>query len=87
MALNTPVQGSAADILKIAMININNEFKKEKIKSKMILQIHDELVFNVVKKEEKKVKEIVIKYMENAYKLNVPLKVEVSIGNNLYEAK
>ena len=87
MALNTPVQGSAADILKIAMINIYNEFKKEKIKSKMILQIHDELIFNVLKKEEKKVKEIVIKYMENAYKLNVPLKVEVSIGNNLYEAK
>ena len=87
MALNTPVQGSAADILKIAMINIYNEFNKQKLKSKMILQIHDELVFNVLKNEEKKVKEIVIKYMENAYKLNVPLKVDVSIGNNLYEAK
>ena len=87
MALNTPVQGSAADILKIAMINISNKFKKEKLKSKMILQIHDELIFNVLKEEEEKVKEIVIKYMENAYKLNVPLKVDVSIGNNLYEAK
>ncbi|MBQ9023768.1 MAG: DNA polymerase I [Bacilli bacterium] len=87
MALNTPVQGSAADILKIAMINIYNEFNKQKLKSKMILQIHDELIFNVLKEEEKKVKEIVIKYMENAYKLSVPLKVDVSIGNNLYEAK
>ena len=87
MALNTPVQGSAADILKIAMINISNAFKKEKLKSKMILQIHDELVFNVIKEEEKKVKDIVIKYMENAYKLSVPLKVDVSIGNNLYDAK
>ena len=87
MALNTPVQGSAADILKIAMINIFEKLKEEKLKSKMILQIHDELIFNVLKEEEKKVKEIVIKYMENAYKLNVPLKVDVSIGNNLYDAK
>ena len=87
MALNTPIQGSAADILKKAMIDIYNEFNKLKLKSKMILQIHDELIFNVIKEEEKKVKEIVIKYMENAYKLNVPLKVDVSIGNNLYEAK
>ena len=87
MALNTPVQGSAADILKIAMINIFNELNKEKLKSKMILQIHDELIFNVLKKEEKKVKVLVIKNMENAYKLNVPLKVDVSIGSNLYEAK
>ena len=87
MAINTPVQGSAADILKKAMIDIYEVFKKEKIKSKMILQRHDELVFNVLKEEEEKVKEIVIKYMEEAYKLTVPLKVEVSFGNNLYEAK
>ena len=87
MALNTPVQGSAADILKKAMIDIYNEFNKLNLKSKMILQIHDELIFNVYKDEEEKVKDIVIKYMENAYKLNVPLKVDVSIGNNLYEAK
>jgi len=87
MALNTPVQGSAADILKIAMINIYNELNKQKLKSKMILQIHDELIFNVYKDEEKVVKDLVIKYMENAYKLSVPLKVDVSIGNNLYEAK
>ena len=87
MALNTPIQGSAADILKKAMIDIYNEFNKLKLKSKMILQIHDELIFNVIKEEEEKVKEIVIKYMEGAYKLNVPLKVDISVGNNLYEAK
>ena len=87
MALNTPVQGSAADILKKAMIDIYNEFNKEKLKSKMILQIHDELIFNVVTEEKEKVKEIVIKYMEGAYKLNVPLKVDISFGNDLYEAK
>ena len=87
MALNTPVQGSAADILKKAMIDIYNEFNKLNLKSKMILQIHDELIFNVIKEEEIKVKEIVINKMEGAYKLNVPLKVDVSIGNDLYETK
>ena len=87
MALNTPVQGSAADILKKAMIDIYNELNKRNLKSKMILQIHDELIFNVLKEEEKEVKDIVIKYMEGAYKLSVPLKVDVEIGNNLYEAK
>ena len=87
MALNTPIQGSAADILKKAMIDIYNELNKRNLKSKMILQIHDELIFNVIKDEEKEVKDIVIKYMEGAYKLSVPLKVDVEIGNNLYEAK
>ena len=87
MALNTPIQGSAADILKKAMIDIYDELNKQKLKSKMILQIHDELIFNVVKEEEEKLKKIVIKHMENAYKLSVPLKVDISIGNNLYEAK
>ena len=87
MALNTPIQGSAADILKKAMIDIYNEFNKLKLKSKMILQIHDELIFNVSKDEREIVKKIVINGMESAYKLNVPLKVDVSIGNNMYEAK
>ena len=87
MALNTPVQGSAADILKKAMIDIYSEFKKEKLKSKMLLQIHDELIFNVYNDERKKVEKIVIDKMENAYKLNVPLKVDISFGNDLYEAK
>ena len=87
MALNTPIQGSSADILKKAMIEIYNKFSELNLKSKMILQVHDELIFNVLKSEEEKVKKIVINIMENTYKLSVPLKVEVSSGNNWYEAK
>ena len=84
-AINAPLQGTSADIIKMAMVDLHNKLKN--YKSKMILQIHDELIFNVINEEEKKVKDIVIKYMENAYKLNVPLRVDVSIGSNLYEAK
>lgn len=87
MALNTPVQGSSADILKKAMIDIYNEFNRLNLKSKMILQVHDELIFNVKNDELEKVKEIVINFMENAYKLNVPLEVDVEIGKNWYDAK
>lgn len=87
MALNTPVQGSSADILKKAMIDIYNEFNRLNLKSKMILQVHDELIFNVKTDELEKVKEIVINFMENAYKLNVPLEVDVEIGKNWYDAK
>lgn len=87
MALNTPVQGSSADILKKAMIDIYNEFNRLNLKSKMILQVHDELIFNVKNEELEKVKEIVINFMENAYKLNVPLEVDVEIGKNWYDAK
>lgn len=87
MALNTPIQGSSADILKKAMIEIYEEFNKLGLKSKMILQVHDELIFNVRNNELEKVKSIVINIMENAYKLNVPLKVSVETGNNWYEAK
>lgn len=87
MALNTPVQGSSADILKKAMIDIYNEFDRLNLKSKMILQVHDELIFNVKNDELEKVKEIVINFMENAYKLNVPLEVDVEIGKNWYDAK
>lgn len=87
MALNTPIQGSSADILKKAMIEIYDEFNRKNLKSKMILQVHDELIFNVLKNEEEVVKNIVINIMENTYKLSVPLKVEVSCGKNWYEAK
>lgn len=87
MALNTPVQGSSADILKKAMIDIYNEFDRLNLESKMILQVHDELIFNVKNDELEKVKEIVINFMENAYKLNVPLEVDVEIGKNWYDAK
>lgn len=87
MALNTPIQGTSADILKKAMIEIDNIFTKENIKSKMLLQVHDELIFNVYNDEIDKVKEIVKNTMENTYKLSVPLKVSINTGNNWYEAK
>ncbi len=87
MALNTPIQGSSADILKKAMIDIYQEFNNRKFKSKLLLQVHDELVFEVVKEEEKKVIELVKEIMEHAYNLIVPLKVDVNVGTNWYEAK
>ena len=87
MALNTPIQGSSADILKMAMIKIDKEFNDRKLKSKMLLQIHDELVFNVCNDEVDEVKKLVKDIMENIYKLSVPLEVEISVGKDLYEAK
>ena len=87
MALNTPIQGSSADILKKAMIEIHNEFNNLNLKSKMLIQVHDELVFNVLEEEKEKVIEIVTTIMENTYKLSVPLKVEINYGKNWYEAK
>ena len=87
MALNTPIQGSSADILKKAMIEIYNVFKKNGIKSKMLLQVHDELIFNVLENELDKVKKIVNDCMVNVYKLDVPLKVDIQTGKNWFEAK
>ena len=87
MALNTPIQGSGSDILKKAMIDIDTEFKNKNIKSKMLLQIHDELVFEVKEEEIEIVKEIVKEKMENAFKLSVPLIVDINLGKDLYEAK
>lgn len=87
IALNTPIQGSASDILKKAMVEIYDEFQKRGLKSKMLIQVHDELVFNVVEQELEEVKEIVKNIMENTYKLSVPLKVEIEYGKNWYEAK
>ncbi len=85
-AINAPIQGSAADMIKIAMINIYKEFKSQNLKSKMVLQVHDELVFDVLKNEENTVKEIVIEQMRSAIDLDVPIEVEVGIGNNWLEA-
>jgi len=85
-AINMPIQGTAADMIKIAMINIHNEFVKNKFESKMLLQVHDELVFEVKKKELEKVKKIVIDKMKNAIKLNVNIEVEVGTGKSWYEA-
>ncbi len=85
-AINAPIQGSAADIIKVAMIRIFNRFKEEKLTSKMILQVHDELNFNVPMDELEVVKEIVTEEMENAYKLSVPLKTDCGWGKNWLEA-
>ena len=85
-AINTPVQGSAADIIKLSMIKINKELKKHSLKSKLILQVHDELVFDVPQEEVDSIKKILIENMENAYKLKVPLTVDLGIGNNWLEA-
>jgi len=85
-AVNAPIQGSAADIIKIAMINIHNRLKNENLKSKMLLQVHDELVFDAYKPELEQLKEIVKYEMENAFKLEVPLVVDMGIGENWLEA-
>ncbi|WP_369048177.1 DNA polymerase I [Tenacibaculum sp. UWU-22] len=85
-AVNAPIQGSAADIIKLAMINIYKHFEKQNFKSKMLLQVHDELVFDVHKTELEIVKPIIKFEMENAYKLSVPLDVDLGVGNNWLEA-
>ena len=87
IALNTPIQGTAADIIKKAMIEVYDELNRRNLKSKMILQIHDELVLNVYKDEIDKVKNIIKDIMERVYKLSVPLIVEVNTGINLADAK
>ena len=87
MALNTPIQGTSADIMKLAMINIYNKFKELNIQSKMILQVHDEILVDTKKEELELVSKIVKEEMENVYKLSVPLKAEVDYGINWYEAK
>jgi DNA polymerase-1 len=86
MAINTTIQGSAADLIKVAMINIQNRLEKEKLQTRMILQVHDELVFEVKASELEKVKNLVKLEMENAIKLDVPLKVDVGVGKNWLEA-
>jgi DNA polymerase-1 len=85
-AINAPIQGSAADMIKYAMINIFNEINARKLKSKMTMQVHDELVFEVHKSEVEEMKALVREKMQNAIKLNVPILVEVGVGNNWLEA-
>lgn len=86
MAINTTIQGSAADLIKVAMVNIQNRLEKEKLHTKMILQVHDELVFEVKSAELEKVKKLVKHEMENAITLDVPLKVDMGVGKNWLEA-
>ncbi len=87
MAMNAPIQGTAADIIKIAMINIDNELEARKLKSKMLIQVHDELVFEVEQGEENIILELVRRNMQNALELDVPLVVGDSFGKNWYEVK
>lgn len=85
-AINAPIQGSAADMIKVAMINIDAALRKENFKTKMILQVHDELVFDVYKPELETVKPIIEQYMKNALPLKVPVEVGMGIGENWLEA-
>ncbi len=85
-AINAPIQGSAADIIKMAMISVHAEMKKKQVKSKMILQVHDELVFDVHNSEEELMQDLVRKAMEKAVKLSVPMEVELSLASNWLEA-
>jgi len=85
-AVNAPIQGSAADIIKIAMINIHKKLSESSYKTKMLLQVHDELVFDVFKPELKELKEMIQSEMENAYSLSIPLDVELGQGDNWLEA-
>ena len=85
-AINSPIQGSAADIIKIAMIRIYHRFREEQLRSKMILQVHDELNFSVYPEEKEKVQQIVIEEMEHAYSMQVPLEADYGWGKNWLEA-
>ena len=87
IALNTPIQGTSADIMKIAMVKIFNEMQEKKLKSKMLLQVHDELIFDVVKEEKDILEELVKRNMETCVKLKVPFKVSSDYGTDWYEAK
>ena len=87
IALNTPIQGTAADILKLAMIKIQDKIDELNLNSKMLVQVHDELVFEVMNNEVEEMTNIIRDIMENIYKLNVPLKVDIEYGKTWYEAK
>lgn len=87
VAINMPLQGTASDIIKLAMINVSSQLEKQKLKSKMVLQIHDELIIDCPPNEVEKVEKILKNEMENVIKLLIPLPVEVSSGSDLYECK
>ena len=87
VAMNTPIQGTAADIMKIAMLKVNKELQKRELKSKIILQVHDEMMIEALENEKEEVKEILKTSMENAIKLDVPLIAEISEATNWYDCK
>ena len=86
MAVNTPIQGSAADLIKVAMVRIHRVLQQKKMETSMLLQVHDELVFEAPKGEAEEAGKLIAHEMENAIQLKVPLKVEVGIGKNWLEA-
>ena len=86
VAINAPMQGTAADIIKLAMVRIHDRLRNEKLRTKLLLQVHDELVFDVFLEEEDHVKELVRDLMEGALKLDVPLVVDMNVGKNWLEA-
>ena len=85
-AINTPIQGSAADIIKIAMINIHEWMRNENLRSKMIMQVHDELVFDMHKEEQDFLKRKVEEFMKHAYPLKVPMEIGIGVGENWLKA-
>lgn len=85
--MNAPIQGTAADVIKIAMVKVNEELKNRKFKSKLILQVHDELILNVEKDELEDIKVLVKENMESALKLSVPLDIDINLGDTWYDAK
>ena len=85
-AVNAPIQGSAADIIKVAMIGIHDWMKTEKLESKMLMQVHDELVFDLHKSEEDLLKNKVEEFMKNALPLEVPMEIGMGVGENWLEA-
>jgi DNA polymerase-1 len=87
LAMNTPIQGTAADIIKKAMNDVYAELKRRNMKSRLILQVHDELIIDTYKPELEEVKDLVVKCMENAMDLCVPLVVDIGTGSNWYDAK
>ena len=87
MAINMPVQGTSADIIKVAMINLYREMEKRQLKSKMLLQVHDELVFEVPEAEMEVMRQLVPEVMSSAVELSVPLKVDTKVGKNWGEMK
>ena len=86
-AMNSPIQGTAADILKVAMIELDREMQERNFQAKLLLQVHDELIFEVPEEEVESLQSLVEEVMENAVSLSVPLKADSNIGNNWYEAK
>ena len=87
MAINMPVQGTSADIIKVAMINLHRQMAEQQFKSRMLLQVHDELIFEVPEEEMETMRNLVPEIMESAVELSVPLKVDTKVGRNWGEVK